>query len=358
MTLSARAVVDIISPPFGAFDAVSGDAQVWRAKTTDPPKTAVAYTDLVFAVAEGCSNPVLSPDRTKILFQTLSGSSGFYEIWVVDNVPGSTPTLLLADPANYWFSPFWHPDSDRFVCVHGDAGDFAGDLVLTSVSAPGTQTVLKTQDGTDQPLRPQISPDGAKVAYWWDQITGTGLELRVMDIDGSDDTLLHAAATGSYRFMGPQFGWSHDSQLIAFDDGVTSGPGPGLFVIAPDGTGEVQINSTGVAAGTGRISHLCFPPDDSYVVFASNLGSGYAEAIRAELDGSDTVSLNGTVGARGTLSVFYNHLVFEGRIWFIESDLETVSYMALDGSGYTQALDIDDESLMFALGGGDGFYFN
>lgn len=348
------------SPPFSAYQGpvanIDQDPQVFRACAPSTSDEAVVITDFQgFVDADQTTNPQLSPDGTMILFEVLSPTTGYDEIWVVSSQPGSTAVPLLQDASNYYRYPFWGPDSDTFCCIHGDGGTFNGSIEVTTVTDPTTVDVIITEDGTSSPQRPQFSPDGTKIAYWWDTITGTGLELKVCDPDGSNDTSIYSDGSASYRFQGPQFGWSHDSSLIAFDGGL-SGTTP-IYVIEPDGTNQVQINSAGVAADVGRISGMCFPPDDSYVVIAANLGSGYNEAIRCELDGTNTTSLNGAVGAGGSAAVMGLMLVFENRLWFVENS-DGISRMDLDGSNYVNVLNCGSQDYVLDFTGGDGFYFN
>lgn len=358
MRLGGTAVVVTCSPPFGAFEGTDGDgdANVYRACSSDVAGLASEITDFNdgAVTSEGIHNPVLSPDGTKILFELANPSTGFTEIWVVNRTPGSTATQLIADASNYVMHPFWHPDSDQFVYVHGASGSLLGSIKKASVAAPGTVTTLKTKDATNSPFRPQFSPDGAQVAYLWDQNVGGTGHLRIMDADGSNDSALDTAVR--YRFQGPQFAWSHDGTLIAYDDGANS-PNA-AYVIAPDGTGKTQINSAGDAAGVGvRVSDRAWPDDDSYVILAATAGLFTGQApTRCELDGSGSTYLNALHGSSNS-DYFRQVLVVDGRIWFIETSNQMVSSVAIDGSDYTVHLTIDGGA-MSDMGSGDGWFYN
>lgn len=347
------------SPPFGCFEGTDGDgdANVYRACVDDLAGQATQITDFDDGgvTSEGIHNPVLSPDRRWILFELANPSTGFFEIWVVSSAPGSPGTQLLSDASNYYIHPFWHPDSDTFVCVKGAAGALSGGSILkTSVSDIGTIATLKTAAGGFSPYRPQFNFDGSRVAYNWDQDVGGTGHLRVMDDDGTNDAALDTAV--QYRFQGAQFGWANGINVIAYDDGV---PGSNAaYVINDDGTGKVQINANGVAAGAlTRVSDRAWPPNDSYVIISAATGifGSYQDAVRAELDGSTTSVILTTNG--GWLQDYFRQvLVFAGRIWFIESQTVLGSCL-INGTDYRNDLTIDGAA-MDDFGTGDGWFYN
>ena len=352
-----RALTPLVcGPPFGAFEGTSGDgdANVYRACVGDVAGEASKITSFNDGglTSEGCHNPVLSPDGSKILFELSNPSTGYQEIWVVSSTPGSGATQLLADASNYYMHPWWHPDGDRFLCVHGSGGSFDGSIISTSVSDPGTVATLKSTDGIYSPFRPQFNFDGSRIAYMWDKQIGAGGELRVMDPDGSNDSLLDTI--DRYRFQGGQYSWANAANKLAYDNGA--GGVNTAYVINDDGTGKTQINANGVAAGANvRVSDRAWPPGDGYVVVSSQCLGLQLTPVRAELDGSNTTALDATHGASGTAH-FRQVLVAGGRIWFIESSLLVVS-IALAGGDYRVDLTIDGAA-MNAFTTGDGWYYN
>jgi hypothetical protein len=360
------AVLNFCSPPVGAYggSATSGDPQVYRWCSSDDPGDMTAYTDFSgFTDADQVHNPVLSPDKTKILFEVLGASSGYREVWVVDNVPGSTPTQLVADGSNYVIHPSWGADSDTFVYVHCAGGLLQGGTVYKdTVAAPGSPTSLKAATGGRSPFRPQFNFDGSRVAYIFSEDSGSGSgQLRVMDDDGSNDASIDGSLTGVRLNQPPQFSWANSENSIVYDDGASGSNG--IYVIQDDGTGKTQINSVGDAAGAAsRVSAFAWAPDDSFAVITANLSFGHYDVIRAELDGSDTTQLGSTGGS--TANYFQTAIVFENRIWFIErvaaGGYGQLSSMSLSGTGYANhfASNAGPGDLIEAFGGGDGFYYN
>jgi Periplasmic component of the Tol biopolymer transport system len=359
LRLSAQAVIVFCSPPFAGYQGPGtpfGDPQIFIACNSDPPGEATIYTDFNnFVVADECYNPVLSPDGTKVLFEVLGASSGYREVWVVDAIAGSTPTQLVANGSQYCYHPFWGSDSDTFVYVQGAGGALdEGSVYKDTVSAPGSPTLLKAGGAGVGAFRPQFNFDGTRVAYLWNSSPG---ELRCMDDDGSNDGLVDTLTVYDANEP-PQFCWANTQNLIAYQDGQAAALG---YVIDDTGGGRVQINANGVAAGAGcNMSGRAWPADDSFVVFTSNLGSGW-KVIRAEIDGSYTTQL-GTTGPCA-LSYMRGALIYQNRIWFISKEQSggkgEISCMSLTGSGERVVFDSSDGTgdQVAPFAGGDGWYF-
>lgn len=350
-------------PPFGAAEGSSldGDYNVYRTYVGAPDgsaKNISGFNDGALT-SEGVHNPTISPDRSKILFEVDNASTGLNEIWVVA-AKGGTPTQLVGDGTNRAMHPSWGPDSDTFVyhLTNGSATS-GGSILLDTVSNVGSPTTLKSASGGSSPYRPQINHDGTKVAYLFDKDVGSGAELRIVDPDGTNDTLLDTIT--NHRGQGPQFGWANSANKIAYDTGATGSNG--IYVINSDGTGKTQINANGDAAGAAcRVSRMSWPPDDSYVVISANnaIITGQFQVCKAELDGSTTTGLNSSHGPSDNSANFWNEaLVFEGRIWFIEQAVTggMVASFAMDGTGYRVDLDVTQDTLIDNFANGDGWSF-
>jgi len=369
--LGGRVFIPLCSPPIGAIEDTGaptwGDGQVYMACAGDAAGLMTQLTDFDDGGSTSlqCLNPVISPDGTKVLFQMLSGITGFYEIWVVATSPFSTAVQLVADASNYIIHPAWGPDSDTFLYVHCAGGAVVdGTIYKDTVSAVGSPVSLKAAAGATSPYRPQFNFDGTRVAYIFDKNVLSGADLRVMDADGSNDASLDNTLNGIDFDKPPQFSWANTMNMIAYTDGF--GGSNGGYVINDDGTGKTQINANGVAAGANcAISGRAWPADDSFVVFGANKGNGYFDVIRAEVDGSTTTSLSAVSGhGASTLTRMMMPLIYRSRIWFIEKAGNVgagwVSSFALDGSGYVNHFDSEagtgDQIVPFA--GGDGWYYN
>lgn len=367
-------VIVTCSPPFTAYHASplgppnTTSTEVWVWCSTNAPGEATAYTNFNgFVESDQNSNPVVSPDGTKVLFDLVSADTGYTEIWVVDAVAGSTPTQLVADPNEYVFEPAWGADSDTFVYVKGATGNTVGGAIYKDqVSAIGSPVALKSAAGGFSPFRPQFNFDGTRVAYVWAKDLPSGSasdgDLRCMDDDGTNDASLDNAIGAYFSAQPTQFSWANTQNLIAY---VNVFPTPDTaWVIDDAGAGKTQLNAFGDGSGFNAvISRYAWPADDSFVVYTANMGTGHYVVLRAELDGSNTTVL-GTTGA--VVQGWYSGaLVYGGRIWFISAtdaseSRGVISSMLLDGTDEREDFDSSDGSgdMVYPFTGGDGWYVN
>lgn len=357
-------VVEVCSPPFSAYNqgAVFAESpNVFRSCPSDAPGDLTQVTDFDdFSLADACHNPVLSPDGSKILFEVEGPFAANRQIWVVDSAPGSTATQLVADASNQVVHPSWGADSDTFVYVHCSGGALQeGTIFKDTVSSPGSPTALKSGSGFS-PWRPRFNHDGTRIAYIYAPVSAGDADLRCMDDDGSNDSSLDNTLDGYLFQFPPQFGWANNANMIAYSDGETA---RNTYVINDDGSGKTQLDANGDAAGSAtNLSHLCFAPDDSFVVISSNIGAGYITMFRAEVDGSDTTAL----GSTGAINQTYMTVgvVFNNRIWFISgaSSVSTAKLrsMALDGTDQVENFNntLGPGNLIADFTSGDGFYFS
>lgn len=223
------------------------------------------------------------------------------------------------------------------------AFDSGGDILVTRLDGSELRNLTST---STQETSPVFSPDGTQIAFWATAAAGMPASLWVMDADGSRGH----SATGSPDFAGSenlQAAWSPDSQQMAFSvsdyyssaqlfvvraDGTglrkvgrdtlarsdaawspdgrliafrghTSGvlpdaypadPAIGVYVIAPDGTGERRISRSAGAGGRPNFEFFGGPnvgtapswsPDGGSVLFATGPAGNHALAIAA-VDGS------------------------------------------------------------------------
>lgn len=347
------------SPPFGIQDT-SDNYNVYVSVSTDPAGDATAlssFTDGATQV-EGIHNARLSPDGTLVVFEYENTSTGLTELWVVAASPASTATQLLADATHSLVHPSWAPDSDTIVYVRGTGATLPinGTIETVSVSG-GSPTVVKASSAGFSPYRPQFNFDGSRIAYMYTK-SGTPDDFRVMDADGSNDASLDNTV-GNYDSNNPQsFGWARASNVLAYNNG---GGGTDAWYINDDGTGKTQLNTSGPAVGADpQLTTDCFAEDDSWILTTCNLGNGFMDLIRSDLDGSST-RLNINHGPINQ-AWFRGGYIYNGRIWFIESASSAnggkLSSVLPDGTDYRVDLDVNAGAALNWFFGGDGFVFN
>jgi Tol biopolymer transport system component len=221
------------------------------------------------------SNPVLSPDGTRILFSsTRAGKSALYVI----NVDGTGLARITSDTFAEG-NPAWSPDGSK-IAFRRSSHTFEGGGLFTA-NVDGTGLVLVHAYG-DQPA---WSPDGSRIAFTDIASSGTGNSLYLADPDGSAVTELTSVGSPDDP------AWSPDGARIAY-----GGVGPDnqeIFVVNADGSNPVNITQT--PAPLGEIQPA-WSPDGAYIVF-TGFRNENQEIVRRRADGSGEVVLT-SLGAK------------------------------------------------------------
>jgi hypothetical protein len=222
--------------------------------------------------------PILSPNRTKILFKWEDATND--RSLAVMNANGSGITIIKANgvaeslpPPN---DPAWCGNSLVLYGAFTSVGGFPVQTELCTVTPAGVDNgsiVSVTPGGIPGFCG---SPDGSRIAYY--AAVGSDIELHACDPDGSNDELLT-----SYTFGGSTGDpvWYLDGSAIFFFDGT------GWSKINPDGTGETSV----IAAA---------PLGFWYREGMSPLGLFYTDTT----DGSNWRI--GLMGFDGSVGIFYN----------------------------------------------------
>ncbi|HET7551721.1 MAG TPA: DPP IV N-terminal domain-containing protein [Gemmatimonadaceae bacterium] len=170
----------------------------------------------------------------------------------------------------------------------------SGNYNIYTILDDGTGLKQLTTDADpDFSLLPAWSPDGSKIAFSSTrERSSTGLDIWVMDADGSNQTRLTDAAGQNGRAA-----WSPDGSKIAYASivdvdvgGQTTQVGE-IWVMNADGSGATALTSDGAFANSPSWS-----PDGSKIVFQSNR-DGTDQIYVMNADGSGITRLtNGDWG--------------------------------------------------------------
>ncbi len=171
------------------------------------------------------------------------------------------------------------------------ASSRSGEYNIYTILEDGSGLLQLTSDeDPDLSTLPSWSPDGSKIVYSSNrERTSDGLDIWVMDADGSNQTRLTTADGQNGRVA-----WSHDGTKIAFAQilqvGATDYVGE-IWVMNADGSDQHALTSDGALANGPSWS-----PDDSKIVFQSNR-DGTDQIYAMDADGSNITRL--TNGAWG-----------------------------------------------------------
>jgi Tol biopolymer transport system component len=186
---------------------VNGSRDVWMADATG--ENAVPLTD-----DPGTEDqPAWSPDGRRIAYAAFPKEGGSFDLWLV-NVDGSGRRRLTTTPANEIF-PAWHPGGEELVYVTDASGNF--DLYAIGVQDGRTAPRVVSPD---HEARPQLSPDGTKLAFsrWPANGRSSDATLWVANSDGTAPIELTAAPAPATHPA-----WAPDGRTLAFQHRAEAG---------------------------------------------------------------------------------------------------------------------------------------
>jgi Tol biopolymer transport system component len=137
------------------------------------------------------------------------------------------------------------------------AFDSGGDIVAVD-AVGGNRRPLTTDSALE--TSPIFSPDGTRIAYWSREAIGMPASLWVMNADGSGPRNI----TGTVDFAGSenlQVAWSPDSRRVAFSVGDYFSSSQ-LFVVGADGVGLARVGDPSLAR-----SDPAWSPDGRVIAF-------------------------------------------------------------------------------------------
>ena len=228
----------------------------------------------VVGVLAATSAGAQAASNGRIFYQEGDGSTSIYAI----NADG-TCNSLLSDPGEIATNPSVTRDGKTVVYVREpQARRLRGDLWAMNADGSGKRQITDTPD--DAEIDPEVSPDGARVAFRTVVARPTGVpdaEINTIGIDGTGRTPI---ATEGYP---SQPSWSSDGRQIVFN----RTPGEGIlnqhdiWLMNADGTG--QRNLGGVSADDPHLS-----PDGARVAYiVSDAASETSSIVVASaVDGS------------------------------------------------------------------------
>lgn len=251
----------------------SGCYDIWTMRTDGGDLTQLTGV----AGLEGCNRfPKWSPDGSRIAFDTSRDSrDGLGSEVYVMNADGSG-VFNLTRYASSDYVHGWSPDG-RVIVLSDRSGEFATYLI-----DPDGTAVERFLDGLAYPV---WSPDGSRIAYEMDDVTGN-TDVWVMNADGSDRLNLTSHPADDRLAATPNSPWSPDGRYIAierYDPALWAVDSTYVVVIGKDGSGDRAIRAPG--QGTPQDRFVTWSPDGRRVLFTRR-GEPFTAAI-----GDDAVPL-------------------------------------------------------------------
>lgn len=247
------------------------------------------------------TSPSFSPDGTKIAYWSREAAGLPVSLWVM-NADGSTPHRLTGSSdfaGSEGFQVAWSPDSLRVAFAVGDYF-WSSQIFVVGVDGVG---LVRVGDASLARSDPAWSPDGRLIAFRGHTI-GVGADaspadpaigVYVIAPDGTGERRIGQSpraggAPNHWAFGGPGVGappsWSRDGKSLLYATGPVGRHG--LAVAAVDGSGERAI---GLPAG----DHLlpAFSPDGLRIVYQDLSSTGEATTFVANADGTGFHALEG-----------------------------------------------------------------
>lgn len=230
------------------------------------------------------------------------------EIFVMDS-DGSNQFRLTRSP-NGARDPAVSPDGNRILFVSDRDGN--EEIYLMNANGSGVERLT---DDPGRDIRARWSPDGSRIAFSSSRDDTPGLDVFVMNADGSAPVNLTGESQGTAAT------WSPDGSKVAFTSARTGEFE--IFVMNADGSNPVNVTNDPERSDYSP----AWSPDGQRIAYAT-IGTGRAEIYVMDVDGSNRTNLTNhpaiderpTWSPDGTKIVFTTYRTGGGEVFVMNAD--------------------------------------
>jgi TolB protein len=241
----------------------SGSYNIWSVNPdgSDPTQLTTQSSNAV-----GAYQPSVSSDGSKVAyrqFDDILPHNNRSQIWVM-NGNGTGQTQLTTTGDNVLnFEPGISPDGSKIVFQRDDMSGATGYDIWVMDANGSNQTQLT--NSTDGEVSPEFSPDGTKIVYV--RQTGSN-QIWLMNANGTNQHVL--LNNPGVQDTGPS--WSPDGQKIVYEDSTN-----GLSVMNADGSNPTPIHN--ISAQPIMAQDPTWSPDGKKLAFYFVAGGAGSEGI-------------------------------------------------------------------------------
>lgn len=272
--------------PEGAVDASQTDIYSLKPDGSNLTRLTNSAPDVAGNV-QPQGSPALSPDRSRIVYVSVSSNNGASQSQLkIMNVDG-TNARVVANTGGAT-APTWSPDGARIVFSQGNDGVFligADGSGLRRLTDKGANPSWSTTNRIAFNAAPGVRASTATALVRQSRgvlppTTSTYTDIWTIGADGSALRQLTQQNQTETGLASINPAWSPDGKTLVFNSIPGSGVNAQLFLIGADGTNRRLL---GGLSGTDA----AWSPDGSRIIYSAESGLSFVNA-----DGSNPTTLN------------------------------------------------------------------